>query len=121
MTEKSIADLHQCFYIPTIQKVALHLPHIQILELTTVARHYGSHSSVVQISNMSGDFEITKNMQYLLFSIVNEIYEYYKARSAISLFQMNELFSHHYWGFKLEKFDPPNSCNPIRFPALSNK
>ena len=30
----------------------------------------------------------------MLFSIVNEFYEYYEARSAISLFQMNEFFSH---------------------------
>ena len=58
---------------------------------------------------------------YLLFSIVNEIYEYYEARSAISLFQINKLFSHHFRGFKLEIFDPSNSCNPIRFPALSNE
>ena len=57
----------------------------------------------------------------LLFSIVNEIYEYDEARSVISLFQMNELFSHHFRGFKLKIFDPRNSCNPIRFPALSNE
>ena len=58
---------------------------------------------------------------YLLFYIVNEIYEYYEARSAISLFQMKEFFSHHFRGFKLEIFDPHNSLNPIRFPTLSNK
>ena len=57
----------------------------------------------------------------MLFSIVNEIYEYYKAQSAISLFQMNKLFSHHFWGFKLEIFDPHNVRKPIRFPVLSNK
>ena len=33
---------------------------------------------------------------------------------------MNELFSHHFWGSKLEISDPRNSRNPIRFPALSN-
>ena len=33
---------------------------------------------------------------FLLFSIVNEIYKYYEALSAISLFQMNELFSYHF-------------------------
>ena len=38
---------------------------------------------VAQNRNAKGSF--------LLFSIVNEIYEYYEARSAISLFQMNEL------------------------------
>ena len=54
----------------------------------------------------------------MLFSIVNEIYEYYKAQSAISLFQINELFSQHFWGFKLEIFNPRNVRNPIRFPDL---
>ena len=39
---------------------------------------------------------------FLLFYIVNEIYEYHKAQSAISLFQMKELFSHRFRGFKLE-------------------
>ena len=39
---------------------------------------------------------------------------------AISLFQMSALFSHHFWGFKLEIFNRHNSRNPIRFPALSN-
>ena len=58
---------------------------------------------------------------FLFFSIVNEIYEYYEAQSAISLFQMNELLSHHFWGFKLEIFDPRNSRNPIISPALSNE
>ena len=57
----------------------------------------------------------------MLFSIVNEIYEYYKARSAISLFQMNELFSHHFWGSKLEIFDPRNVRKPICFPDLFNE
>ena len=57
----------------------------------------------------------------LLFSIVNGICENYKARSAISLFQMNKFFSHHSRGFKLEISDKRNSCNPIRFPAISNK
>ena len=47
-------------------------------------------------------------------------YEHYKAESAISLFQTNKLFSHHFRGFKLEISDPQNSRNPIRFPALSN-
>ena len=56
----------------------------------------------------------------MLFSIVNEIYEHSEAGSAISLFQMNELFSHHFRGFKLEISDPRNSRNPFRFPALSN-
>ena len=54
------------------------------------------------------------------FSIVNEIYEHHEARSAISLFQMNELFSHHFRGFKIKISDPHNSRNPIRFTALSN-
>ena len=54
----------------------------------------------------------------LLFYIVNEIYEYYKAQSAIGLFQMNELFSHYFRGFKLEIFDPRNSHNPIRFSSF---
>ena len=57
----------------------------------------------------------------LLFSIVNKIYEYYDARSAISLFQMNKLFSHHFRGSKLEIFDPRNVRKRIRFPDLSNK
>ena len=57
----------------------------------------------------------------LLFSIVNEIYDYYEAQSAISLFQINELFSYHFWGFKLKIFYPRNVRNPIRFPDLSNK
>ena len=51
----------------------------------------------------------------LLFSIVNEIYDFYEGRNAISQFQTNELFSHHFWCFKLEIFDPRNSRNPIRF------
>ena len=41
-------------------------------------------------------------------------------RMAISLFQMKKMFSRHCWGYKPEIFDPRNSCNPIRFPALSN-
>ena len=55
------------------------------------------------------------------FSIVNEIYEHHEARSAISLFQMNELFSHHFRGFKLKIFDPRNIRNQIRFSDLSNE
>ena len=55
-----------------------------------------------------------------LFSIVNEIYEYYEARSAISIFQMLKFFSHYFLGFKLEIFDPRNIRNPICFSALSN-
>ena len=39
---------------------------------------------------------------FLLFSIVNEIYDYYEALSTIILFQMNESFSQHFRGFKLE-------------------
>ena len=68
---------------------------------------------VVQNGNTKGPF--------LLFYIVNEIYEYYEARSAISLFQMNELFSHHFRGSKLKIFDPRNVGKPIIFPDLSNK
>ena len=40
----------------------------------------------------------------MLFSIVKDIYEYYKAQSAISLFQMNESSLQRFWGFKLEYF-----------------
>ena len=58
---------------------------------------------------------------FLLFSIVNEIYEYYKAPNAISLFQMNEFFHTIFGGFKLEIFNPRNSRNPIRFPTLSKE
>ena len=58
---------------------------------------------------------------FLFFSIVNEIYDYYEARSAISLCQTNELFSHHFWGFKLEIFDSRNVQNLIRFSALSKE
>ena len=58
---------------------------------------------------------------FLFFSIVNEIYDYYEARSAISICQTNELFSHHFGGFKLEIFDPRNVRNPICFPNLSNE
>ena len=68
---------------------------------------------VAQNGNAKGSF--------LLFSIVNEMYEYYKARSAISLFQMNELFSHHFRGSKLEIFDPRNVRKPIIFTDLSNE
>ena len=39
---------------------------------------------------------------FLLFSVVNENYEYYEARTAIGLFQINELFSQRFRGFKLE-------------------
>ena len=38
----------------------------------------------------------------MLFSIVKDIYEYYKAQSAISLFQINESSLQRFWGFKLE-------------------
>ena len=58
---------------------------------------------------------------FLLFSIVNEIYENYQARSSISLFLKNELFSHHYRGLKLEICDPRNVREPICFPNLSNE
>ena len=58
---------------------------------------------------------------HVLFSIVNEIYEYYKAQIFISLSQMKELFSRHFWVFKLEISNPRDSRNPIRFPALSNE
>ena len=57
----------------------------------------------------------------MLFSIVNEIYEYYEARSAISIFRMNKLFSHHFWYSKLEIFDSHNVRKPILFPDLSNE
>ena len=57
----------------------------------------------------------------VLFIIINEIYEYYEARSAISLFRMNELFSHHFRCSKLEVFDSRNVRKPIRFTDLSNK
>ena len=60
-------------------------------------------------------------MSSMLFYIVNKIYEYYEARSAISLFQINEFFSHHFRGFKIEIFDPHNVRNPIRSPDLSNE
>ena len=53
------------------------------------------------------------------FSIVNGNFKCYEARSAISLFQMKKLFSHHFQSFKLKIFYPRNSRNPIRFPALS--
>ena len=56
----------------------------------------------------------------LLFYTVNEIYEHYEARSSISLFQINELFSRHFRSFKLEISDSCNSRNPICCPALSN-
>ena len=55
------------------------------------------------------------------FAIVNETYECYEARSVIRLFQMNKFFSHHFLCFKLEIFDPRNSCNPIRFTTLPNE
>ena len=57
----------------------------------------------------------------LLFSIVNEIYEYYEAQIAISLFHMKELFSHHFRGFKLEIFNPNNVRKPIFFSGISNE
>ena len=57
----------------------------------------------------------------MFFSIVNESYEYYDERSAISLFRINEFFSHHFWGLKLEIFDPRNVRKPIRIPYLSNE
>ena len=60
-------------------------------------------------------------MVCMLFSIVNEIYEYYEAQSSISLFRMNKLLSHHFWGIKIEIFDPRNVRKPIRFLDLSNK
>ena len=53
---------------------------------------------------------------YFLLLII--IYKCYEARSAISIFQMNELFSHNFLCFKLKISDPRNSHNPIRFPAL---
>ena len=67
---------------------------------------------VVQNGNTKGSF--------LLFPNVNEIYQYYEARSAISLFRMNEFFSHHFWGLKLKIFDPCNVRKPIRIPDISN-
>ena len=67
---------------------------------------------VAQNGNTKGSF--------LLCSIVNEIYEYYEARSAISLFQMNEFFSRHFWGFKIKIFDPRNVRKPIRSLCISN-
>ena len=68
---------------------------------------------VVQNGNAKGSF--------LLFSIVNEFYEYYEARSAISLFLMDELFSHHFWCSKLEILYSRNVRKPIRFPGHYNK
>ena len=56
----------------------------------------------------------------MLFSIVDEIYEYYDARGAISLFQKNDFFSHHFWGLKLEICDTRNVRKQIIFPDLSN-
>ena len=63
----------------------------------------------------------TSGTSGVLFSIVNEIYEYYEAPSAISLFRINEFFSHHFWGLKLEIFDPRNVRKLIRIPYLSNE
>ena len=57
----------------------------------------------------------------LFFSIVNEIYEYYEAQSAISLFKNNELSSHHFRGLKIEICDPCNVRKPIRFTNISNE
>ena len=31
MTETTISDFHTSFYIPAIQKLAFHLPHVRIL------------------------------------------------------------------------------------------
>ena len=55
------------------------------------------------------------------FLLLIIIYGYYEAQSDISLFQMNKLFSHHFWCSKLEIFDPLNSRSPIRFPDLPNE
>ena len=68
---------------------------------------------VVHYGNAKGSF--------LLFFIVNKIYEYYEALSAISLFEMNEFFFTAFPGFQTRIFDPRNVRNPIRFTDLSNK
>ena len=52
----------------------------------------------------------------MFFSFVIEIYEHYEAPCAISLFQMKDFFS-TIFGVSNSIFF---SCNPIRFPALSN-
>ena len=31
MTETTISNFHTCFYIPEIQKLEFHIPHVQIL------------------------------------------------------------------------------------------
>ena len=57
-------------------------------------------------------------VSFLLFSIVNKRYDHYEARTVIGLFWTNELFSHHFRGFKLEIFDPRNVRKPIQFSVL---
>ena len=56
--------------------------------------------------------------QRMLFSIVNKIYEYYEARSAISLFRINELFSHPFVVFNSKYSIHATYANQFVFPIF---
>ena len=53
-----------------------------------------------------------------VFFYCYEIYEYYEAQSAISLFQMNEFFSQRFRDFKLEYLIHATYAIPLVFPIF---
>ena len=79
-------------------------------ELTCIVEFFDASCFVVLVAQNGNTL-----VSYLFFYNVNKIYECYEARSAFSLFKMNELFSHHFPGFNLEIYDPRTYHNPIRF------
>ena len=79
-------------------------------ELTCIVECFDASCFVVLVAQNGNTL-----VSYLFFYNVNKIYECYEARSAFSLFKMNELFSHHFPGFNLEIYDPRTYHNPIRF------
>ena len=60
--DTSIVDFNIHYYIAEIKNLALHLPHIKILELITVATHIESNSSVAHITDMCCAANIMQNV-----------------------------------------------------------
>ena len=55
MTEKTIYNFHTSFYIPEIQRLAFHIPHVQILG----TNHCGDSRQTV--------FKCRESFQYVLY------------------------------------------------------
>ena len=64
--ETSMFDFNQQLYTHSIQKLALHLPHVQILGKITVYIHSDNHLIIINISMMYCAFKIMHKVQQLV-------------------------------------------------------